>query len=223
MTKICIPIVEKTLAKIHEQARTAKVAGANLVEIWLGEIADCDVPELFAGLPLPALVNCKDAKEKGNFTGTDKEKADLLIAAAQAGAKYIDIDHEFDSELLKKIQAKKGAAELILSAHFFNGTPGLPHLTSKLAKMLERKPDMVKFAAMPHSLRDVVTMIRLAEKLQSKNIPHIVISMGELGKLTRVASPVLGNAIMFATMDESKASAPGQINAKKLAEYYEIW
>lgn len=223
MTKICVPIIEKTDAAVIEQANAAKAAGTDLVEIWLGEIVDCDISYLFSGLPLPALVNCKDAQEQGNFTGTDTEKANLLITAAQAGAAYIDIDHEFDIELIEKIRKSKGRAKLILSAHFFNGTPGLPHLTGLLDKILKKKPDIVKFAAKPNSFRDVVTMIRLAEKLSAKNIPHIVIAMGELGKITRIASPLLGNEIMFGTLENGKASAPGQISAKRLSEFFKEW
>lgn len=223
MTQICVPIITGSLEHIHRHAAAAKASGVDLVEIWLGEIPECDVAALIGALPLPALVNCKDAKEKGSFAGGDLKKTELLIAAAKAGAAYIDIDHDFDPDLLRRLQREKADAKLILSAHFFDGTPGLPQLTARLAKMLAFEPDVVKFAAKPHSLKDVVTMIRLAEKLQSKNIPHIVIAMDDLGKLTRIASPLLGNAIMFATLDGSTSSAPGQIDAKMLAEYFKIW
>ncbi len=211
------------MAAVVDEAEQAKTAGADLVEVWLGEIEDLDVKALIQQIAHPVLVNCKGAEEKGAFTGTAEEKTALLIASAQAGAAFVDIDHEFDAKLLEQLHKNKRSAKLIFSAHFFDGTPGLPHLTAKLPKMLEHKPDMVKFAAMPNAFKDVVTMIRLAEKLTSKQIPHITISMGELGKITRVAAPVLGSEIMFATVDETKASAPGQISAKELANVYKLW
>ena len=223
MTKLCLPIAAKKSADVVAQAAKAKQAGADLVEIWLGELEDLEIPELFAQVELPILANCKGADEKGSFGGSEQEKVDLLITAAQAGAAYVDIDHATEPKLLTRLHEGKGTAELILSAHYFAGTPGLPHLTAQLATMLQHTPDVVKFAATPQSLKDVVTILRLAEKLMSKSIRHITISMGQQGKVTRVAAPVFGSEVMFATLDEAAATAPGQLSLNQLANIYQLW
>ena len=81
--------------------------------------------------------------------------------------------------------------------------------------MQQRQPDLLKFAATPRNFRDVVTLVRLAEKCSSKHIRHILISMGKLGKITRIASPILENEIMFAPLLPEECTAPGQISVKR--------
>ncbi len=231
MTKICIPIAEKTTKAVVEKMVVAKKSGADLVEIWLGEIKNPDIPKIVSSADTPIIVNCKGGKERGGFTGSDSKKIELLLSAVKAGVDYVDVDAKFyaglekvknSASMWKEFQERKKDFTLILSTHYFSGTPGLPHLMTELSRTLELKPDVVKFVAFPKNLKDVVTMIRMAEKLTSKRIPHIVISMGDLGKITRLASPVLQNEIMFATIDKKSATAPGQIPAKELHKIYKI-
>lgn len=235
MTKICIPIAENTTEKVIQKIRESEKI-ADVIEVWLGELpldkgtssenhsgikGRGDLEEIRNATMTPLLANCKPLKEKGNFLGNEKDRFDILLEAAQHGFEYVDFDYEFPEELIKSFKKQKPKdCELILSAHYFDGTPGLPHLTHKLQAIQKQKPNMVKFAATPKNLKDVVTMIRLAEKLESKKIPHIVISMGALGKVTRLASPLLGNEMMFTTIDEASATAPGQVSAEKLRESF---
>ena len=45
--------------------------------------------------------------------------------------------------------------------------------------------------------------------------PHLAISMGSLGAVSRVAAETFGSAATFATAGE--ASAPGQLDARQVA------
>ncbi len=222
MTKICIPIREKESEQVLQKIALAEQAAADLIEIWLGEIKKPDIKEYIRATKLPILVNCKGQEEQGSFTGKSKEKQALLLDAIQAGASYVDISADSDEEIISEIIKNKGDVKIILSKHYFSGTPGLPHLTTELAKIQKFQPDIVKFAAMPRTFKDVVTMIRLAEKLSSKHISHIVISMGKLGKITRIASPVLKNEIMFASLEQNPETTLGQISIKNLHRIYNL-
>jgi 3-dehydroquinate dehydratase-1 len=46
--------------------------------------------------------------------------------------------------------------------------------------------------------------------------------MGNLGKITRIASLLLGADFTYASIDDSKKTAPGQIDLKKLKEILEM-
>jgi 3-dehydroquinate dehydratase len=46
--------------------------------------------------------------------------------------------------------------------------------------------------------------------------------MGDLGKITRIASLLLGAAFTYASIDDRKKTAPGQIDSKKLKEILEM-
>jgi 3-dehydroquinate dehydratase-1 len=222
MTKICIPIIEPTNELVLQKINAAKKAGADLVELWLGEIDEPDVKTIISDSSLPVIINCKGEDEQGNFSGTVAEKKELLLEGIKAGATYLDIGFCNPPELIRELFANKQDAKVILSLHYFRGTPGLPRLTADVDRMTSLSPDIIKIAALPRNLKDVVTMIRLAEKLSSKEIPHILISMGKLGKITRIASPVLQNEIMFAPLDQGSISAPGQISINELHKIYKI-
>lgn len=224
MTKICVPITAARAEAVLAEATAAKAAGADLVEIWLGELSEPDqISEWFGHLPLPALVNCKGKAERGNFLGSLSEKIALLKQAATLGAAYVDIDAGTDPELVRELRDGKQQSHLILSAHFFDGTPGLPALTAKAEMMKRLGAEIVKFAAQPKGLHDVVTMIRLAENLERKKIPHIVIAMGEIGTVTRVFAPLFKNELTFAVLDPSRQTAPGQLTVNRLAECFKEW
>lgn len=222
MTKICIPIFEPTTELALQKMKAAKKNGSDLVELWLGEIDTPDFQSLITNSPLPVIINCKREDEQGNFSGSDAEKKELLLSGIKAGAAFVDIGFHAPPELIEHIFNNKQNAKGILSLHYFRGTPGLPHLTVDVERLQKYKPDILKIATTPRNLKDVVTMIRLAEKLSSKDVPHILISMGKLGKITRIAAPVLGNEIMFATLDESSATAPGQISVNELHKIYKL-
>lgn len=222
--KICIPLVPKTLQGLLEEMKIASQK-ADVIEIWLGELSEKerDLDALFAlknELNIPLLINIKDEKEKGHFTGTAEEKTNILIECAKRGAEYIDVDYEFSPPLLKKINAEKAGSQLILSAHFFRGTPSLPSLLNRIEKMKVRGADMVKIAAFPEEAKDLITILRLSENLNRSHIPFIAISMGNIGKPSRALTPILGGEMMFAPLDEKNASAPGQMTVEELREVY---
>jgi 3-dehydroquinate dehydratase type I len=224
MTKICVPITAAHADSVLSEAAAAKAAGADLIEIWLGELHEPEeISKWFARLPLPAVVNCKGKAEKGGFGGSESEKVALLQKATQLGAAYVDVDAGVDRALLQSLIATKGKSRLILSAHFFDGTPGLPALAARAEAMQSLGAEVVKLAAQPKNLHDVVTMLRLAENLERKKIAHIVISMDRMGTVSRVFAPLFHNEMMFAVLDASRKTAPGQLTVNRLAECFKEW
>jgi 3-dehydroquinate dehydratase-1 len=230
MTKICVPINEKENAVIIEKLFLAKKLKADLAEIWIGEVQNPDFQKIITESPLPVIVNCKGNDEQGSFSGTEEEKAHILLQSAEARAEYIDFSADFYFRFMQEEKflsvystfRQQYHCKTIISLHYFHGTPGFLPLSKKISTLTNLNPDIIKCAAVPKTLKDVVTMIRLAEKLSAKNIPHILLSMGKLGKITRIASPILNNEIMFAPLDTSQKTASGQISLKNLHEIYKI-
>ncbi len=228
MTKICIPLSEKDPSTLLEKIAIAKKSGAEVLEIWLGEIALFlqNDPHLLGKIVktaggIPLLANCKNAKEKGNFSGTETEKKEILLSASHAGFSFVDFDFEISDEILNTFfEQKKKETQLILSAHFWEGTPAIHGLLRISEEMRSKKADILKFATTPRDFHDVITALRFAEKLKAKKIPHIIIAMGELGKITRFFAPTLGNVMTFAALNENAKTAPGQVSVEKLGKFW---
>ena len=61
----------------------------------------------------------------------------------------------------------------------------------------------------PHSSEDVLNVM-LAQVKAKLSIPIIAISMGELGRPSRIVGPMLGGYLTFAAPSNGGKAAPGQ-------------
>lgn len=137
-------------------------------------------------------------------------------AAASGLADLIDVELNRGEELLQGLAAfahQKGCL-VIGSFHDFSGTPSGETLTELLRRMQSLGADVTKAAVMPHTDRDVMTLLdaSLAMKEQYADRPFITMSMGARGGISRLCGALTGSALTFATAGAS--SAPGQMDAQ---------
>ncbi len=108
---------------------------------------------------------------------------------------------------------------VVASAHDFSRTPSLADAKAQL-RAQSTWADVVKLACMPQTSQDTLNLLALSvwarESLQQ---PAIVIGMGQLGQLTRVASGAFAPGLTFATLGQ--ASAPGQLSVHLIHELQE--
>ena len=108
---------------------------------------------------------------------------------------------------------------VVASAHDFHHTPNLADAKSQLRKQ-STWADVVKLACMPQTPQDTLNLLALsAWARETLKQPAIVIGMGQLGQLTRVASGAFAPALTFATLGQ--ASAPGQLSVNLIHELQE--
>ena len=217
------------------QAKKAmsKIRGkADMAELWLDHIRDLDIGNLLKNKPLPVICVCKRPNEKGLFKGSWPDVADILLTASRNGAEYIDLPFDMPKNLNKKcVQMVKGCksavvdqmsnvkcqrSKVIISLHDFKNTPSVEMLVKKAMEMRKLGADIVKISVTAKTFADAVKVIILAKELEQRKIPHIVISMGKKGILSRVLTPMLGGTIMFAPLTKTKSSAPGQLTVDEL-------
>ena len=85
--------------------------------------------------------------------------------------------------------------------------------------MREMGADIPKAAYMPRTEEDVYTLLEAAaEANEELDVPFIALSMGELGKPSRVCGGTFGSCVTFGA-SAALATAPGQIAAATLSEY----
>lgn len=110
---------------------------------------------------------------------------------------------------------RKSGLTIIMSNHDFNKTPSIEEMIKRLQMMEIAGADIAKLAVMPQERQDVMDLMNatfLAD--QTLGIPIITMSMGELGKSSRVSGSVTGSCLTFAA--KGKASAPGQLSIEKM-------
>ena len=110
--------------------------------------------------------------------------------------------------------ARRQGIGVVLSKHDFAKTPPAEEIAATLLHMKELGADLPKYAVMPHTPEDVLALLDATLRASRKVGPVITMSMGELGKLSRVSGGVFGSCVTFGA--GQNASAPGQLDAEDL-------
>ena len=114
---------------------------------------------------------------------------------------------------------KEHQVKLVLSSHDFDKTPEDAVLILKIGIMNQFGADIGKLAMMPHNVQDVLRLMGIINKARGFNqLPlAAVMSMGNLGKISRVSGSLIDSVMTFAALDQ--ASAPGQIPVERMKDY----
>lgn len=142
--------------------------------------------------------------EGGLFKGSETERTEILRDIA-GYADYVDIELQTEEKYRSKVI--KASNLSIVSFHDFEKTPSVEELL-KIVNEEKEIGELAKFAVMPQNWEDTLKVLNVL--LQVDNT--IGISMGDLGRYTRVTAPLFGSPITFSSLDD--ASAPGQLDIK---------
>ena len=227
LPKVCVPIVGTEEKDILEMASRLNYSEADLIE-WR---VDCysEVKNLQKTITLlkklrdvlsekPLLFTFRSIVEGGKAQLSNADYYALNCEAANY-ADIIDVeiirDEAAAAMLIAEIKDK--GAFVLGSNHDFGETPEVKEIVFRLCEMQDLGADIVKIAAMPNSPADVITMLTATEEMQSQYgmVPCVTMSMGSLGKITRIAGETFGSAITFAALD-GQASAPGQMSLEEV-------
>ena len=117
--------------------------------------------------------------------------------------------------------AHKKGVRVIMSEHHFDETPSREDMQETLEKMEILGADLPKLAVMPESKEDLLTLLE-ATLYSSQRLgkPIITMSMGKLGRLSRMMGEYFGSCMTFATAKD--ASAPGQVPLDDLKKVLEV-
>lgn len=160
----------------------------------------------------------RTAREGGRLTLEDQEYVDLLKEIQHLYAPdYLDFEYYSYPAVFDQML---GFSNLVLSYHNFDETP--ENLMEILSEMTGRAPKMVKLAVMPQKEQDVLDLMNFTRgfKILNPDQNFATMSMGKLGRITRLSSLLTGSSWTFACLDET--SAPGQILLKDMIKIREV-
>ncbi len=180
--------------------------GIEAIRRFLGECPACTV-----------LATCRRAENHGRFQGSIKEQLGLLEEAVQAGARAIDIEIETAAAAAKAVKALAGACDVIISYHNFTTTPALEPVLRRLLRVPAAAYKVVTTARKPTDTSRVLSLAR-----KHRQIPLVVLSMGEVGFPSRVLAPVYGGLYTYAAPSAIEGTAAGQVSARELRHLYRI-
>lgn len=226
--KICVPLIGTTFDEIMEQASQAK-KHADVIEWRADYYKDIlDDEELLITLlalrdelrEIPLIFNLRTKPEGGQVELTLREYRrinEFAISSRAVDIADIELSHvdKLGSTFIKWMQALD--TKVILSDHNYQGTPENAVLLFRLNMMEHWGADIAKIVVVPESEGDVIRLMEMTMKAQTfVTLPTITVSIGKLGKLSRVAGYLDGSCMTYGCLP-GHSSAEGQIEVEKLA------
>jgi len=221
--KICVPITADTRENILQAARKLNGQPFDLVEWRADFFVDLyDTNKVMEVLQLmhnefretPILFTIRTSAEGGNIPISIEDYIQINSEAANSGlVDLIDVEIMRGDDVVFVLveTAHDAGIKVIASNHDFRKTPKKEELITRLCRMQELDADIAKIAVMPRSERDVLVLLDTTLVMNELHgqTPVVTMSMGDMGRISRISGGVFGSAITFGTAGDS--SAPGQM------------
>ncbi|CTO65155.1 type I 3-dehydroquinate dehydratase [Streptococcus pneumoniae] len=172
--------------------------------------------EKFAGREL--VFTLRTRSEGGEIDLSPEEYIHLIKEVAQLyQLDYIDFEYYSYKDVFEEML---DFPNLVLSYHNFQETP--ENMMEILSELTILNPKLVKVAVMAHTEQDVLDLMNYTRGFKTLNPEqeYVTISMGKVGKVSRITADVTGSSWSFASLDE--VSAPGQISLASMKKIREI-
>lgn len=228
---ICVPIVAAEWESILEQAEKIQALDVQMVE-WRVDFFAGEQDQLLEVIRKlknrlknkELIVTLRTRWEGGEEKGSRFSYFALIEEIlAQGTADYVDIEIERDEAQCRQLNQKYAGSvtKTIGSYHNFDRTPSEEQILEKLKKAKTLGCDVGKVAVMPASKEDVDHLLSATSKMKESEpeYPIITMSMGELGKSTRLYGGLYGSFVSFGAF--GNGSAPGQVQVSEMQKVFD--
>ncbi len=221
LPKICVPLTGSGMPALLREIQAVRDLPADLFE-WR---ADCFFGDFSQALDAltgglegrPLLCTVRTQGEGGNLRLSPEEyERKLEELLDRGGFSLLDVELSCGEDRVRRLAglARSKGVGVVVSKHDFCATPPEEEMVQTLLRMKELGGDLPKLAVMPRDAHDVLALLSATLRAREAAGPVITMSMGALGKLSRVSGSVFGSCLTFGA--GQAASAPGQINTEDL-------
>jgi 3-dehydroquinate dehydratase/shikimate dehydrogenase len=206
-------VCEKDLDALRQTCERA-LEWADFIELRL----DCleEIPNKFPELIQQAVILTLRPSEQGGHRELTREERQNFWSslAPQAETIWWDIEGDLVHDLAPDW------SRVIVSHHDFSG---VPNDLEQIYERLARTPAAVlKIAVQANDILDCIRIFNLLDRARNEERELIAIAMGNAGIATRILGPARGSFLTYGALDDQNATAPGQVNARKLRSLYHI-
>lgn len=226
---VCIPLTDTVQEEMVEHA--GHVAQETDIIEWRIDLCTGlkDLGQALSDLrgaasDTPLLATLRTEMEGGGFRGSSSEYRDIIMQCASSSCvDLVDVEYRALPDLKAFLKAiKDNGVRSVVSHHDFSETPDEKEMYLILEEMADTGADIVKLAVMPRTVHDVLSLLSVTYRFHAlhPDKPLVTMSMGPLGVSSRVCGGTFGSCITFGC--DGKASAPGQLDYRKLKEMIRI-
>jgi 3-dehydroquinate dehydratase type I len=217
--RICVSILPKTVPEALRLIEKAEGAHADFIEVRLDHLEDClenhqGLADLAAHGKTPKIATDKASRN-------ETEHRQMLTAAAKSGFEYVDVELSTPQleDSVKELKAL--GAKPIVSFHKFDGSLSISELNSVLDREIAAGAEVCKIVTTAKQVKDNLTILNFVSAASSKT-KVVCFCMGELGKVSRLLSPLFGGFFTFASLERGNETASGQMTIQEMKASYEL-
>ena len=172
------------------------------------------------------LLTIRTEFQGGEFPYNPQVYERLVCDAIKSGfLSMVDLEDSTEKDVFERIMklAKESDVKTVVSYHDFSRTPEVDVILEKFRRIRSTGADIIKTAYWPLDPEDVAAVLLATAKFKEEDEGQhelITMSMGNLGRVSRVSGGVFGSDYTFATVGET--SAPGQMPIEKVIEMMEV-
>jgi 3-dehydroquinate dehydratase type I len=211
-----VSILPKTTTEALRLIEKAEDAHADLIEVRLDCLEDhSELADLAAHGKLPKIAtNRKPLKNEA--------EKQVLFDAAKNGFEYVDVDLSNPklTHLVRELNTL--GAKPIVSFHDSNRSLSLAELNSVLEQEISSGADVCKIVTTAKRVEDNLTILNFTSAAASGKAKIVCFAMGELGKVSRLLSPLFGGYFTFASLERGSETATGQMTIQEMKTAYEL-
>ncbi|MFW6018367.1 MAG: type I 3-dehydroquinate dehydratase [Halapricum sp.] len=172
---------------------------------------------------LPILVTNRADWEGGEATDGGTRLDALAEAVEHESVEAVDVELEtMRSGAGERVSehAREHGADVVVSSHDFEATPGMGDLQATLRKACAYG-DVGKLAVTAQARADVLDLLVATRAATAEGDRVATMAMGEPGRHSRAVAPLYGSRIGYAPVDPDEATAPGQYDLATLRQLVE--
>jgi len=211
--RICASIIDNDLVAIKGVKPFVE-----LFEVRIDLIGE-GWPELIRELGKPWIACNRLADEGGGWKKSEASRLEELLKATELGADIVDIELK-TKNLDEVVRLIKTRAKCLLSYHDLVGTQPLDNLKRIVERQLTAGADMCKVVTTASSFDDNLKVLQLITAFPKEEV--VSFAMGPLGPVSRILCPLVGGYFTYASIEEGKESASGQLTVRDLRKLYKM-
>lgn len=183
---------------------------------WIELRLDCfdKVPDNLEEITRPLILTFRPTEQGGYRELTREERLRFWSSAPRSQSAWWDIEGDLVHDLAPDW------SRVIVSHHDFSGVP--KDLEQIYERLSHTPAAVIKIAVQANDILDCLSVFQLLDRARSEGREIIAIAMGNAGIATRVLGPSRGSFLTYGALDDESATAPGQVNARKLRSLYRI-
>jgi 3-dehydroquinate dehydratase/shikimate dehydrogenase len=205
-------VCEKELDALWNTCERA-IEWADMIELRL----DClhEIPDNLKEITRPLILTFRPAEQGGHRESTREERQRFWSSIAPRGETvWWDIEGDLVHDLAPDW------SRVIVSHHDFSRVP--ERLEQIYERLAQTPAAVIKIAVQANDILDCIPVFQLLDRARNDGREIIAIAMGNAGIATRVLGPSRGSFLTYGALDDESATAPGQVNARKLRSLYHL-